>query len=385
MTTILEAIIPAAGFSRRLGQFKPLVRLGSRTLIEIAITRFQNAGINTVHVILGHRHKDVLREIGHLGVNPVINPDFEKGMFSSVVCGVRALTPRADAFFLLPVDIPAIRIQTVSHMRETLSESVCKILYPSFLGQRGHPPLITASFAPEIVRWQKDGGLRGFLAEKESFAKDTKVPDEGILLDLDTPSDLFVLENRWKRKQIPTREECLALFNIYQTPEPVIEHGKMVGNTALFLANALYEKGLKLDLPMIRAAGLLHDILKGHRDHARHGGNLLRRWGFDPVAEIVENHMDIVLNENEPINEAQIVYLADKLIRGTRPISVQENFNRSFQKNTTNPEALVNIRKRLENAEIIKNKIESVIGFFDELTIENIQKTEYDDLPSQTR
>jgi 5'-deoxynucleotidase YfbR-like HD superfamily hydrolase len=318
-------------------------------------------------------------------VNPVINPDFEKGMFSSVVCGVRALAPETEAFFLLPADIFTIRIQTISHMREAMSEIGRKILYPTFLGQRGHPPLLSASFVPEIVRWQEDGGLRIFLAEKENFAKDVNVPDEGILLDLDTPSDLVLIENRWKKKQIPTRKECRALFQICQTPEPVIEHGKMVCKTAFFLANALYEKGLEIDLPLIRAAGLLHDISKGHPDHARHGGNLLRRWGFGPVAEIVENHMDIDLYENDPITEAQIVYLADKLTRGTRPISLQEHFNRSFEKKASNPEALVNIRKRQENAEIIKNRIESVIGFFDELTIENIQKSEHDDLPSQAR
>ena len=58
----------------------------------------------------------------------------------------------------------------------------------------------------------------------------------------------------------PTREECEELLEKYGTPEHVRNHCREVARTAFVIASALNEKGYDLDLELILAAGLLHDI-----------------------------------------------------------------------------------------------------------------------------
>ena len=50
----ISAIILAAGFSSRMERFKPLLRVGEKTLAEHAIALFKNAGIGDIVTVVGH-------------------------------------------------------------------------------------------------------------------------------------------------------------------------------------------------------------------------------------------------------------------------------------------------------------------------------------------
>jgi CTP:molybdopterin cytidylyltransferase MocA len=63
------------------------------------------------------------------------------------------------------------------------------ILYPTFDGRRGHPPLIATSLIPQILMWSGGGGLRAFLNGRDAESAELAVNDESILIDLDTPED----------------------------------------------------------------------------------------------------------------------------------------------------------------------------------------------------
>jgi hypothetical protein len=49
--------------------------------------------------------------------------------------------------------------------------------------------------------------------------------------------------------------------------------------------------------------------------HARCGGKLLRSLDMPLMAEIVETHMDIAVGEGRQIKEAEVMFLADKLLQ----------------------------------------------------------------------
>lgn len=61
---------------------------------------------------------------------------------------------------------------------------------------------------------------------------------------------------------IPTREECLELLNEYKVHESIQRHSKAVAKVAVFLAKKLKEKGVDINVELVEAAGLLHDLLK---------------------------------------------------------------------------------------------------------------------------
>ena len=55
----IAAIVLAAGYSERMGRFKPLLPLGAWRTIERVATMFLAAGIRDIIVVTGHRAAEI--------------------------------------------------------------------------------------------------------------------------------------------------------------------------------------------------------------------------------------------------------------------------------------------------------------------------------------
>jgi molybdenum cofactor cytidylyltransferase len=184
-----SALILSAGRSSRMGAFKPLLPLGDETLIERAIGLFRGAGVADVTVVLGHRAECILPLLGRHGVRPVLNDRYDEGMFSSLRLGVGALDRSRRALFLLPVDIPFVRPETLFALMDAFREGETDVCRPCFRGRCGHPPLIASALIPAIEGFDGTGGLRALLSRFRGRTVDVAVEDPGILLDVDTRDD----------------------------------------------------------------------------------------------------------------------------------------------------------------------------------------------------
>ena len=103
--------------------------------------------------------------------------------------------------FFMPVDIPLVRSLTIRQIITASEQHPDKIVYPVFHQKRGHPPLIPMGLAPTITGWQKDGSLRDVLCSFESLSLEINVPDENILLDIDTADDYNALVERFQSRE----------------------------------------------------------------------------------------------------------------------------------------------------------------------------------------
>jgi CTP:molybdopterin cytidylyltransferase MocA len=357
----MAALILAAGESSRMGMFKPLARLGGCTFIEEAVDGFRRAGISDVRVVVGHRADELTPVLDALGVRWVLNPDHGRGMYASVLTGLASLESEIEAFFLLPVDIPLVRPRTLQQLAGLHDPSLPRIVYPRFDGKRGHPPLIpVALLGPELPA-DAPGGLRSILQGHEADALDVDVLDEAVLLDCDTPSDYRALLRRWQRRRVPSKRECAAIWDRFQVSGSIRAHGRLVAEVARIFAVHLTRAGITLDLPLIVAAGLLHDILRHQPDHARAGAGLLSELGFPRVGAVVALHMDIQVGSVSP-SEAELVYLADKCVEESRLVSLEERFQRSLDRHGDRPEIRRKIQKRRDDAENIRKRFLAILG-----------------------
>ena len=75
------ALIVAAGKSSRMGDFKPMLQLGSISIAQRVINNFRQAGISKVVVVTGY-HADVLE--CHLASNNVVF--FEMRTMQTLIC-----------------------------------------------------------------------------------------------------------------------------------------------------------------------------------------------------------------------------------------------------------------------------------------------------------
>lgn len=358
----IAALVVAAGYSSRMGAFKPLLPLGERSMIETAVHGFQAAGIKDIRVVLGHRWQEVTPILQRLGVTSLINTGYAGGMFSSIVTGVNSLESEIDGFFLLPGDNPLFKPQTISEMLRVFWEHPAEIIYPCFDGVRGHPPLISACYIPEILTWDRPGGLRALLDCHDTASFDLAVVDQGVLLDMDTPADYQNLLDYFLNQDSPTEAECLAILNWLGTSERVTGHGKKVAQLACRWAEGLNKAGCCLEIPLLRAAGILHDLAKSRREHAAAGARILRNLGYPKVAEIIAVHTDIVPGTAQVVNEQEVLYLADKMVKGVDIVSLPERFEGVLKKYGSRPDIIKEVKHRLNNAELIKKKIECILG-----------------------
>lgn len=363
MEPTLAAIVLAAGYSSRMGDFKPLLTFGGISVLERVVLLFRDEGIRDIRVVVGHRADELRPLVERLHARPVINERYDDGMFSSVLAGVKTLTDDVDAFFLLPVDIPLVSRETVGRLMRAYRNGAGGVFYPVYLGERGHPPLVSGRYREEIISWCGDGGLKAVLSRHDEAAVDVLTDDETILLDMDTPEHYEQLRRLWARKACPGPARCRELLaGKFAAPAPIIEHGQNVAKVGVFLTEKLNATGCRLAVELIESAALLHDIAKGQPHHAVKGAEILAEMGFDDIARLVAVHMNIVIGEGAAVTPAEILYLSDKLVSGNRCVTLEERFARRLQTHALEPEIRRAVETRLENARTIKAKIEKRIG-----------------------
>jgi len=361
----IAAIVLAAGYSSRMGCFKPLLPLGGTTVLERVIALFREADIPDIRVVLGYRAEELMPLLNRAEVPFVLNEGFADGMFSSVLKGFEGLRQSSvDLFFLLPVDIPLVRPWTLRRSLQAFSPGVTKVLYPSFLEKRGHPPLMAMEVADQIARMEGAGCLKGALQRFEAQAIQVEMPDENILSDMDTPADCRRIQMRWEDYDIPSVAECESIMTrVLPVKESVCRHSRQVAQLAALMGTELNRVGCRLNLGLITAGALLHDIAKGQPGHDRAAAGILREMGFHRAADIAASHVDIDLRDGEAIDEAQVVYLADKMTRGEAYLL---DFTASFQKKLEQfagtPTVQQKIRQRLEHARTIRARMEELMG-----------------------
>lgn len=356
------ALILAGGLSSRMApRFKPLLPLAGQTPLAWLAATFRAAGITDITVVVGHRANEAAAEAARLGLFTAYNPHYQNGMYSSIKAGLSVLPRAAKRFLLTPVDVPLFRPSTV---RQLLARAACPdappTIYPTFDGDRGHPPLLSTDIVPVALAYDGERGLRCAL---EQFAfEELPVADEMILRDMDRPEDYAALQFFAERLDIPTAAEADALLAINKVPEGGLLHARAVADVGLILGSTLNATGLDLDLALIESAGLLHDIAKPCPDHEAAGGRLLDALGFGRAAAIVAAHRDIDLPDSQPLSERELVFLADKFIFGHWLVPVASRFQQKLDLYAADPEAVAAITRRRDNALRILARVENRLG-----------------------
>ena len=353
------AIILAAGYSSRMGDFKPLMDLGGKNSLQRCIDLFQNSGINDIIVVTGYLN-DRIKEKLEDGVKTVINHKYSEGMFSSIKAGANVLSKNTDAFFLLPVDISSVKVHTIEKMIESYEKMQDGILFPIFNEEKGHPTLVSCSLVQEILTKNPEGGLREILNKHKEQWYYEEIADSGILLDMDTKEDFKVLYEHILKEPFPDYRECLEILRLCKVKQDTVEHMISVGEFSKKIAILLNEKGYDLNINAVQAGSLLHDVAKGKKAHAEEGAKIIESFGYKCLSKIIGEHME--LKTFSKIGEKEIVYICDKLLKGTELVTLNKRFEEAFKRYEYAPNILKNVNKRYAYARMIKENIENILG-----------------------
>lgn len=133
---------------------------------------------------------------------------------------------------------------------------------------------------------------------------------------------------------IPSYGECMALLSKYEMPEKIIAHCIKVSKIAVFVAELIKKRGGTVNIELVRAGALLHDIdkiIEIKNKSGRHGAmarEILEKEGYPKVAKIAENHvLHKIITEGANFSlEEKIVFYADKRVKHDKIVLLDERF-----------------------------------------------------------
>lgn len=179
------AVILAAGFSSRMGAFKPLLQIDDASILVRLIRVAKKAGATDIVVVTGHNREELEPIIKEQGAREAFNEHFADGMFTSIQAGAAALQDGLDGFFLIPVDCPLIPEGVMQQLMQAFEPD--KFAVACYRGKKGHPLLIPEKFRSQIIEHDGRGGLKAITDRDFRLMKRIETGFEGVVMDMDTP------------------------------------------------------------------------------------------------------------------------------------------------------------------------------------------------------
>ena len=175
-----ECIILAGGKSERMGTNKLLLEYNGHPLIWYTIQSVRPF-VSRIILVTGKYDKALREVLKNENVEFVYNKDYELGMFSSVLTGVRETK---DDFLVLPGDCPFIKKETF----ESVLSGNGDIRYPVCHNVDGHPLYISKKYKDELLNSSLDINLKIFRDSKK--CEIINVEDKNIVINLNYILDL---------------------------------------------------------------------------------------------------------------------------------------------------------------------------------------------------
>ena len=171
---------------------------------------------------------------------------------------------------------------------------------------------------------------------------------------------------------LPTRDEALRILGEAGCCRGVVEHCLQVTGVAMRLAEAFRERGFDVDLALVEAGTLLHDLGRSRTHGIRHGavgGELARGMGLpEPLVRVIERHIGAGIPDEEAEElgfprgnyvpeslEEKIVAYADKLVEGGREVEFEVTLGKMAEELGGDHPALGRLRA-------LRDEIVAVIG-----------------------
>ena len=186
---MINAVVLAAGASKRMGKPKPLLRFRDGTFLEqiVAVLRLSDA--DRITVVLGAEADAIRKTVDLSGVNVVINKDFQRGQLSSLIAAIKTTPPQTQAILVCLADMPFITAEVVDEIISKFKETNVPIIVPVLNKIRGHPTLFARSLFNELLNAPQEQGARFVLYSNEQRILELQTSESGILIGIDTPDE----------------------------------------------------------------------------------------------------------------------------------------------------------------------------------------------------
>lgn len=194
-------VLLAAGRSQRFGSDKRHALLpGQLPNQPMATTSVLFNTLQHIHatqlpcfVVLRPGDQKLSEQLEKMGIDWGICPDAHLGMGHSLAFGVRS-TQHWDGWLIALADMPWVQPQTYQAIAARLNHANIVrpyILRPDSKKCTGNPVAFSRPFAYQLMQCSGDQGARALLQQHQQLLDEIEVQDEGIIRDIDQPSDII--------------------------------------------------------------------------------------------------------------------------------------------------------------------------------------------------
>lgn len=198
----LCGVILAAGKSSRMGTDKALLpwppatreagAASSQTLLSTAIAALKTQ-TDDVIVVAGRNAAELAPVAADGGALMVVNPDPDRGQFSSLQTGLREAVKRGfDAAMITPVDCPPLAAATLDLLRASFERAIAAgkwAVAPENDGRHGHPLLAGRGLIDAFLDAQVTVSAREVKHAHAEMIEYVPVAEPLISADLNTPEE----------------------------------------------------------------------------------------------------------------------------------------------------------------------------------------------------
>jgi molybdenum cofactor cytidylyltransferase len=191
----VAALVMAAGRSSRMGAANKLLsEVDGEPMLRRVVGAALASGARPIVVVLGHDAHRVRAALRGCKVRFVENPRYAEGMSTSLRCGLAALPDDTEGAVILLGDMPRVSSEAIDRLVAAFDPIEGRgICVPTWNGKRGNPVLWGRRYFQEIAAVAGDVGARHLIGEHGDQVAEVPMPDDSVLIDIDTPEELGAL------------------------------------------------------------------------------------------------------------------------------------------------------------------------------------------------
>lgn len=188
---MITAIILAAGFSRRFGKEKLLMKINKKPMISYVIDVVISSGFD--EVILVYQNEAIRRIVNREDIIFAYNKESVQGMSTSVKCGIQKAS-KTDAYMFINGDQPFITIEVIHSLMDTFYKRKESIIVPKYNEKRGNPVIFSSQWKEQFLSVTGDKGGRNIIKNNPEEVFFIDIANNHCGMDMDTWEDYISLK-----------------------------------------------------------------------------------------------------------------------------------------------------------------------------------------------
>ena len=176
----IGVVILAAGESKRMGVPKQILPIFGIPMLKYLIDEVLDTQAHPVTVVVGANKTKIVPMLENIPIGIIDNPDWQKGMGSSIKMGLVGsylVTKGFDGLIFMTSDMPFVNAAIINKLIETACEFPDKTIIASkYSGTLGVPVLYKKERFEDILDMKPEHGAKQFF---------NKYPEEIVTVDFD--------------------------------------------------------------------------------------------------------------------------------------------------------------------------------------------------------